>query len=233
MKLYKKLFILSLSTLLFTGCSGENDDTNIDESLGGSLSPVQIDTKKEIDDLKKEIARLEEELENKNEKTEEPLEEAITDTTLGSRSKPIPVGETLSLKATLVDRDADYEEFDAKIDVTITSSIRGEDAWNILLEENQFNDPAPEGKEYIINEVEIRLFDATSDDLKTLIRKADFDYISSAGASYPSVYVVTPNELRVELYNNGSATGNIVGLVDKDDAPLIRYEKSFFMESQW
>lgn len=245
MKIYKRLFLLSTSALLLASCSAEDGDTN-DEAQMEETSEVteevdagdnvQNELEKEIETLEKEVARLKEELEGETpeevEDVEEETEETDASGNSGTRSQPMPVGETLSLSGTFTDRDADYEEFDANLNITILDTIRGDEAWDIIYNENPHNDPAPEGKEYIINNTEVKLYDATSEDLKTSIRSNNFDYISSEGASYNTPYVVLPDELEVELYNNGSATGNIVGLVDVGDNPLIRFENTFFLEAE-
>ncbi|API89395.1 hypothetical protein BKP56_09075 [Marinilactibacillus sp. 15R] len=151
---------------------------------------------------------------------------------LGQRSNPVPYEEILYMHGTFTDYDANYAEFEADLEMNIVDTIRGEEAWNIIINENQFNDPAPEGKEYIINRVKLKLLNATSEDLKTSFMSNEFDYISESGASYSSVSVVLPDELDVELYNNGEAEGNIVGLVDVGDKPLVRFNQMFFLKSE-
>lgn len=155
-----------------------------------------------------------------------------TTSQLGQRSNPVPYGETMYMSGTFTDYDADYTDFDADLELSVVDTIRGEEAWNIIINENQFNDPAPEGKEYIINRVKLKLLNATSEDLKTSFRSNEFDYISETGASYSSVSVVLPDKLDVELYNNGEAEGNIVGLVDIEDKPLLRFNQMFFLETE-
>lgn len=246
MGLYKGLAILSTSALLLAGCGAEEGNTaedQVDETVevdgAETNDEVQQELENEIEELQKELAELKEAEEAEEveeieeiEEIEEEREETDTATEIGTRSQPAPVGETLHLSGEFVDRDADYAEFEADLDITIIDTVRGDEAWDIIINENQFNDPAPEGKEYIVNTVEVKLHNASSEELKTDIRYRDFDYFSAEGASYDSSYVVLPDELRVELYNNGSATGNIAGLIDQEDTPLIRFDNSFFFEAE-
>lgn len=151
---------------------------------------------------------------------------------LGNRSNPVPLGTPHPMSGTFTDYDADGQEFSANIEVTVLSTTRGADAWNIVSAENQFNDPAPEGKEYMINRVKISMSNASSDDLKAHFSDYDFDYISGKGSSYSRVSTVIPDELGVELFNNGEAEGNICELVDVGDQPLIRFVDKFFFKTE-
>lgn len=239
MGLYKGLFILSTSALLLAGCGadeGNTDEEQVNETAevgdAEANDEVQQELEKEIEELQKELAELKEAEEAEEVEEIEEEEETDSATEIGTRSQPAPIGETLYLSGEFVDRDADYEEFEADLDITIIDTVRGDEAWDIIINENKFNDPAPEGKEYIINTVEVKLHNASSEELKTDIRYRDFDYFSAAGASYDSPSILFPDELRVELYNNGSATGNIAGLIDQDDNPLIRFNNSFFFEAE-
>lgn len=160
------------------------------------------------------------------------VEEETASSEIGKRSNPVSYGDTMYMIGTFTDRDANYEEFDANVEITIIETFRGEEAWELISSENQFNDPAPEGKEYIINRVKIVMNNATNENLKTEFNSHEFDYISDQGASYSVDSQVIPDKLDVELYNNGEAEGNIFGLVNIDDLPLLRFNSTFFFETE-
>lgn len=235
--LNKKIILAITASALLLGACEETQSEDNNAANTEELEARIAELENENEALRSENS----ELLSDDEETEEPVEQAEEETeesdtqssgSAGTRSDPVTFGETINLQGTFADYDADWEEFDADLDITIIESIRGEEAWNIISNENQFNDPAPEGKEYIINRVRVLLKNATSDDLKTTFSDSDFDYISSSGSSYSTEYAVIPDELNVELFNDGQSEGNIMGVVDIDDTPLIRYESSFFFESE-
>ena len=242
MKLHKGLLFFGASVMFLSACSKEAYSTGdieaetenvssedlmdkVAEQAIGEFTEQAEKDKQALEESEEEAARIaiEEEIQAKEEAEKEK-------SNIGTRSNPIPFGSPLYLSGTFTDYDADYEEFEAQVEVTVIETTRGADAWEIILNENQFNEPAPEGKEYVINRVQLKLSNATSEDLKSMFRESDFDYISESGASYSSVYAVIPDGLRVELYNNGVGEGNVVGLIDIDDNPLLRFESSFFLE---
>lgn len=239
----KKKMVLTtvLSLLLLAACDDAQE--GVSDSSGADASTAELESR--LAELEAENAELRAALEDDAETAEEvdaeedPEDEAeveeVEESSSGSegtRSDPFQYGETANLYGTFVDRDADRQEFDAELAMTVVDTIRGDEAWEIILNENQFNDPAPEGKEYIINRVRIELSNATSDDLKTNFNYREFDYISAGGSSYSYESVVLPDELNVELFNDGQAEGNIVGLIDVDDSPLLRFNNTLFFESE-
>ena len=57
------------------------------------------------------------------------------------RSNPVPLGE--------VGQAGDWE-------IQVLEVVRGDDAYNRLIEANQFNDPAPQGMEYAVVNVRVK-----------------------------------------------------------------------------
>lgn len=212
MEKYKKLLLIAASYLLLTACSDNS----------GTEEKPNVQEEPETEEVVKEAEAEEEEKE----------EQPIDDTEYGTRSNPIPYGDLGWIELTITDPDADYEEFDGRLEITVLDTIRGEEAAKIVSEENQFNEPAPDGKEFIINRLEIKLTEATSEDLKAVISSNDFDYVSESGASYNESFQVIPEALDVELYNNGTAEGNVHGLIDLDDSPILRFNRDFFFEAE-
>ncbi len=150
---------------------------------------------------------------------------------LGTRSNPIPFNSPMMLTGEFTDNDAN-QDFTASIKVEILSSTRGDAAWQQIIAENQFNEAAPAGKEYIINRVKITMSDASSNDLKTSFSIYDFNYISGSGSSYSNQSVVLPDALDNEIYNNGTIEGNVSGLIGVGDSPLLRLSDKFFFKTE-
>ncbi|WP_088809890.1 MULTISPECIES: hypothetical protein [unclassified Listeria] len=161
---------------------------------------------------------------------EDESTEEYTDTESeeGSRANPTPLNSTLSLSGSMMDVDT-YDNFKANMDITITETIRGNEAAQIIQAENQFNEPAPDGKEYILNKVKVKAYGIASPENKFMINDMEFEYLSSTGTLYDGESVVIPNELSATLYNEGTAEGYIQGTINKNDAaPLIKYENFYF-----
>ena len=239
----KQLILMISSSALLLGACNEITDAGNETASNSDVT---------VEELQARIAELEEENEtlrqsngdssSVNEDSSSVAEDGDDEEVVevdsnnsqgsGTRSNPYVYGETANLQGTFTDYDADWEDFDADLDITVIESIRGEEAWTMVQNENSHNKPAPEGMEYIINRVKISLLNATSEDLKASFNSSDFDYISNSGSSYSKEFAVYPDELRVELFNNGEAEGNVLGVVDINDTPLLRFDSSFFFETE-
>ena len=108
--------------------------------------------------------------------------------------------------------------------MTATEIIRGASAWDMILAENQFNDPPAEGYEYILTRVQITVTSVEGDKAVNL---SDFDFKTFSGTNeeYETESVVNPKpEFDGKLYAEGSKEGYIVSHVKIDDAnPKLVY----------
>lgn len=78
----------------------------------------------------------------------------------GKRSTPVPLGEFIEI----IDREYGHDEpFDVKLNLKINNIIRGQEAYDILISENRFNEPAPEGLEWAILELEVEYLEGSED----------------------------------------------------------------------
>lgn len=132
-----------------------------------------------------------------------------------SRQNPAPIGVSeFSWHDHYSDGMQEYE-------ITVQEIIKGDEAWNILYNENQFNDPAPVGMEYILAKVNIKYIQAETDK-SIYFSEWDFDVFSDNGESYNNVSVVGPEpELSFELYPGGEKSGWMAVLVNKNDFPVM------------
>lgn len=130
----------------------------------------------------------------------------ITPNELGmDRSAPAPLGETVVLDTW---------------ELTVVDVVRGEAAWDMILEANQFNDPPPEGMEYIAVRIRARCIDTEEDPEN--ISGYDFTSLGEKGAIYnwPSVVDPTP-EFDCMLFPGGVCEGWMVLQASEGEAGMM------------
>ncbi|MAT43861.1 MAG: hypothetical protein CL609_16120 [Anaerolineaceae bacterium] len=93
--------------------------------------------------------------------------------------------------------------------LSIVEVIRGEEAWNMTLAENQFNDPPQDGFEYIAVKIHVR--NISPEDRFSYMDGSFFKSTGDAGVLYDSPVVVDPSpQLDITLYPGGEYTGWVV-----------------------
>ncbi|GAA3285150.1 DUF4190 domain-containing protein [Nesterenkonia halobia] len=124
----------------------------------------------------------------------------------GSRENPLALGETASA--------GDWE-------ITINDVIF--DADEQIAAENQFNEEAPEGSSYALIDTTVTY---TGDESESIVMGVSVDYVADSGEtlSWTDSMATAPNELDIsqELYNGGSAQGNVVIAVPDEGDGLVR-----------
>lgn len=145
---------------------------------------------------------------------------------LGTIRNPVPLGQKLSLS-----QGGIVGIGGAEFDVSVLSVIRGQDAWNKIYSANQFNDPAPDGMEYIIAEIQVnhtgndsQIIEMNSIYWKTVSNKRYFDGFTSM------VCCLSPS-LDISLGSGGEGIG-ILGLpifVNDDNPMLVFADKFYFL----
>lgn len=133
----------------------------------------------------------------------------------GGREHPVPVGTACAF---------DYRTGDKtyRLSMTVGEVLRGDAAWALLEKANQFNDPAPEGKEYILAKVSALVLTAPGSGAVTL-NAAGFDVFSADGAEYTDYWsaVLPKPRFDARVYEGGKLEGYVAFLVDRDDdSPL-------------
>jgi len=105
-------------------------------------------------------------------------------------------------------------------DIEIVEVIRGQDAWTAIQSANQFNDPAPEGYEYLL--VQIKAVCTYEDDETHWFGSSDFNVTGSYHLVYNSSYAVNPEPgFDGEVYSGGEILGWASYLVREDETDLI------------
>lgn len=114
------------------------------------------DIKAQIESLQKVLADMEDESSSETATSEETIDKSDW----GKRSTPVPLGEYLEV----IDKEyGDDGSFNVRLNFKIVSLTRGEEAYQILVSENQFNDPAPEGLEWAIFDLEAEYVNGSED----------------------------------------------------------------------
>lgn len=106
----------------------------------------------QIESLQKELDEF-----NQNGSSEE---QDIDKSDWGKRSSPVPLGEFFEV----VDREyGDDGSFNVRLNFRIVNIARGEEAYEFLMSENQFNKPAPDGLEWAIFDLEAEYLHGSED----------------------------------------------------------------------
>lgn len=135
-----------------------------------------------------------------------------TPTTGYSYSNPAPIN-----TAQVIQVDNILQKY--KVEMSVKDIIRGEEAWQLVKDANKFNDPAPEGYEYLLAKINFKLLDINEGEQYNLNGNVDITMVSSDGKDYDFAYAVAPEpELDAKLYKGASTEGWGVYLVRKDDA---------------
>lgn len=149
--------------------------------------------------------------EEKTEASADTKAEKKEEKAVGVRSNPLPLGDTITTKVAIYDDS--FNSYAANLDLTIAGITRGEEAWQQILAENQFNSEPDEGMEYVLVKVEALLKDAETEDDSYNLSSFSFKMVSAAGKEYPHVSVVVPSKLDAKLYNGGATEGHVIGQV--------------------
>jgi len=141
-----------------------------------------------------------------------------------SPSSPVPVGVTLDAIIECGEGYTSHELYDARI--TMTETVRGEQAWKRLQETVQTNPPAEDGFEYVLARVRYEyMARGLPGTCIHSLSPEHFTAYSAAGEGYPrSAATPPPPELRKKLKSGESFEGWLVfSVAQKDNAPLVYY----------
>jgi len=155
---------------------------------------------------------------------EKEAEEVVVEKPIGTRSNPLPFGETITVKENIYDDS--YNAYESLLEITLLETIRGDAAWAIIEKENMYNEPAAEGFEYVLIKVKGFLKESKTDDDSLYFSNMSFNFVSNEGEVYEWVSAVVPNELSKELYNGGAGEGFIANQVKIGDDFKVSYDSS-------
>ena len=156
------------------------------------------------------------------------LEESSSN--LGKRSNPVPIGQWIEFEDTYYESLESFDAIDGKFKLRITGVERGEEATEQLIKENQFNQAAPEGHEWVIASLEIEMLEGDEDAPYTVV--PFISIVSSSGneISQDDWATLDGNEFgHVDLFPGGSHSGRITKYIPDGDDSLMVYE--FMLDS--
>ncbi|MDW0115032.1 MULTISPECIES: hypothetical protein [Sporosarcina] len=198
----KLLMVCSVFVVMILAACGDIDEKNSREVK--SSTDVASDTDEATETEKEEVKEK-----------EKPL---------GTRSNPLPFGDTITVKENIYDDS--FNAYESFVDITLLETIRGEEAWKMIQEENMYNEPADEGFEYVLVKVKGFLKESETEDDSLYFSSMNFNFVSNEGEVYDWKSAVIPNQLDKELYNGGSAEGFIVNQVKVGDDFKVSYDSS-------
>jgi hypothetical protein len=161
-------------------------------------------TQASLEDIVEEIQNSFSEMETDVAAEEEKAETMPTGTGL-SRSNPVPFGELYSAP---------------NWDLQVLDMIRGDEAWQMIRQANQFNEPPRDGMEYVL--VRIKAASTAADSEEHSIGNWDFNLTGSPLIQYDPGEVVAPDPvLDATLYAGGEAEGWVAFAIGQDEDNLM------------
>ncbi|MCF2648261.1 hypothetical protein [Niallia circulans] len=181
--------------------------------LGGCGQDTKDVTIKDEDEKQEEV------------QTEETEKKEETKSKLGSRTNPVPFKKTVTVEDELYNDEG--ESFPIKFDLTVLEVIRGEDAYQKLKSMNEFNEPAPEGYEWLLAKTKVKFTESATEDLSFHIDGImNFEMVSENGDIYSGDIIgTTEPEFSYEMYVGNEKEGYISGLVKTGEKAQLRYEE--------
>jgi len=214
----RRLILLVLSLFLLFGlaaCDGESGDP-IDD---GENIATPDDNEKSSD------SESSDQVENGSEDSN--LDEENT-SDIGKRSNPVPIGEWVEFQDSYYESIESMDAIDGKFRLRLTDIERGDAALDQLMEENQFNEPAPEGNEWVIAEFEIEMIDGDEDVPYTVVPFINVMASTGNEITQDEYGTLDGNEFGyVDLFPGGSHSGRVSKYVPIDDESLLVYEIGF------
>ena len=173
----------------------------------------------------KDVTIKDEDEKQEEEQTEETEKKEETKSKLGSRTNPVPFKKTVTVEDELYNDEG--ESFPIKFDLTVLEVIRGEDAYQKLKSMNEFNEPAPEGYEWLLAKTKVKFTESATEDLSFHIDGImNFEMVSKNGDIYSGDIIgTTEPEFSYEMYVGNEKEGYISGLVKTGEKAQLRYEE--------
>ena len=172
------------------------------------------------------------ELEGAFEETE-PVDETSTEdsaaesSAAGKRSNPVPLGQAIEIPVEYSNEDW-TENYEGTISLQINGITKGQAALDTLMAENQFNEAPPEGMEWVIFDVTMKLLDGNQDTPFTIL--PNFEIVSSSGSeiAQDAYASLDGNEFGYsDIFPGAEASGRVVKYAPIGDNFLISYDENF------
>lgn len=206
-----------------------NDNSEALEELRAENESLQervTELEEENDALEEMAAKSDEEENNAEEEQPESNDEGEDEsgsTGEGTRSDPMQIGSTAQLDVMINGEDYD-DRYEAVVNLVVNDIIIGEEAYNMLVNENPYNDPAPDGYQWALIHSAVELVESETDDYSYYVMD-HFEIVEEDGSSAPRESAVTPDSYGSEdIYSGGTSSGYSSVLVPEDSDFLIKYD---------
>lgn len=158
--------------------------------------------------------------------TEEPKEvkEEKKAPKIGTRSNPVKFNEVANVETVIINDD--LEEFGVKVDLSVSEVIRGDKAYQMIKQMNEFNDEAPEGYEWMLIKMKAKLVDSETEDYPFYTDADMHQVVSESGDVYNGdAYAYTEPDFSFEMYKGNEKEGYIDALVKIGEGAQLKYNK--------
>ena len=201
------IIVLLLAMAVLVGCEGEV--TPVEGEVNGNGEEVATEGEGKED-------------EEGTEDPEESVESESDENKDNSRTSPAGVGESF-----FVEKD-DWLVGKVSYEIEMIGVVSGEEALDIIMEGNQFNQEPEDGKEYVLAEFLVTIIETEDDDAFDLRMGISWSAISGEGREYTDFFSVSGiNRLRGDLYEGASARGYEPFIIDLDDeSPVAAHDRS-------
>lgn len=144
------------------------------------------------------------------------------ETSKGKRSNPFIIGndEVASMASKYYSNDGETIEYTATYQ--FSNPVDGEEAWEYVQAQNPYNEPAPDGWQWVILDLTFQLVEGGEDE--SFMPYINPSSVKSDGTPSPDGYVTFDGDDFgfPEVYHGGTATGKVATLfpVDDEDATI-------------
>lgn len=220
MKLAKITLTATSLLLLLTGCTSADvegsspEPTEKTESVvAKEVENVSSEAESESESAGKSAQQLLDEMNERNSQFEDKPSEGT-----GVRSDPFDFSyePVISGKTT----GSNGGDIEISMLISLMQPIRGQEAMDFIMSENQFNEPAPEGWEWLVFRLFTRLDEGSEDEAYSPM--FDFSSVKSNGSPSPTGHYVSFSASNdeygyPELYKGGYKEGYMAVLIPEDD----------------
>lgn len=159
---------------------------------------------------------------------ETSIEESVAEASvIGKRSNPVPLGQAIEIPVEYSNEDW-TEDYEGTISLQISGITKGQAALDTLMVENQFNEAPPEGMEWVIFDVTMKLLDGNQDTPYTT--SSAFNIISSLGSeiAQDTYGTLDGNSFGyTDLFPGAEVSGRVVKYAPIGDNFLISYDENY------
>ena len=136
----------------------------------------------------------------------------------GSRKNPAQIGQMYKVKFD------DWMDGKGILHIGLTEVIRGDQAWTIIRNANQFNKAPGPNQEYMLAKFYVKAVELEKEPYD--LNHAKFEAVSKNGVAYDDFVAVSIKQnLRSDLYEGAEVRGYTFFLTDKGDSPLLVFER--------